>query len=167
MSGAEASDAGTGPRDVVRFSPAAASDAGAIRALVRASFAQYVERIGREPAPMLLDWEAILGGEAPRAEVTLAVRGDALTGVLYLELEADHILVDTVAVDAAERGTGLGRRLLELAEERARELGLPEVRLYTNQAMTENVAYYPRRGYVETDRRGDGGYRRVFFAKRV
>jgi GNAT superfamily N-acetyltransferase len=157
----------SGPRDVVRVVPARPADAAAIRALVRAAFAPYVERIDREPAPMVLDWPKILAGRVPGAEVSLAVRGEALVGALYLLLEDDHVLIDTVAVDAVERGSGLGGRLLSLAEDRARALGLPEVRLYTNQAMTENVAYYPRRGFTETGRGGQGGYRRVNFAKRV
>jgi hypothetical protein len=33
--------------------------------------------------------------------------------------------------------------------------------------MTENLAYYPPLGYRETDRRAEGGYERVFFAKHV
>jgi hypothetical protein len=44
-------------------------------------------------------------------------------------------------------------------------MGLPEVRLYTNEAMTENLDYYPRRGYRETHRATQNGYRRVFFSK--
>ena len=39
----------------------------------------------------------------------------------------------------------MGSRLLRLAEEQAHARGLPEVRLYTNEAMTENLDYYPRR----------------------
>jgi hypothetical protein len=44
-------------------------------------------------------------------------------------------------------------------------MGLPEVRLYTNVVMTENLAYYPRHGYVETHREQIGPYHRVFFTK--
>ena len=49
----------------------------------------------------------------------------------------------------------------------ARELGQSEVRLYTNEVMTENLAYYPRRGYVETHRDEVNGFHRVFFVKRL
>jgi hypothetical protein len=42
---------------------------------------------------------------------------------------------------------------------------LPEIRLYTNEAMTENLGYYPRRGYTETHRARDEGVSRVFFRK--
>jgi hypothetical protein len=56
---------------------------------------------------------------------------------------------------------------MALAEERARSLRLPEVRLYTNEAMTENLAYYPRHGYTETHRGQQDGFHRVFFRKRL
>ena len=56
---------------------------------------------------------------------------------------------------------------LALAEEHARGLGLAEVRLYTNEAMTENIAYYTRHGYGETHRQEQDGFRRVFFRKPV
>jgi hypothetical protein len=44
-------------------------------------------------------------------------------------------------------------------------MGLPEIRLCTNEAMTENLDYYPRRGYRETHRATHNGYQRVFFSK--
>ncbi len=47
----------------------------------------------------------------------------------------------------------------------ARSRGLPEVRLYTNEVMTGNLAYYPRQGYVETHRDTVNGFHRVFFTK--
>jgi GNAT superfamily N-acetyltransferase len=72
-----------------------------------------------------------------------------------------------VAVLPSAQGRGTGARLLALAEEHARDLGLGEVRLYTNEAMTENIAYYARHGYAETHRQEHGGFRRVFFRKPV
>ena len=42
-----------------------------------------------------------------------------------------------------------------------------EIRLYTNEAMTANLAYYPRHGYTETHRAHEDGFRRVFFAKQL
>lgn len=48
----------------------------------------------------------------------------------------------------------------------ARDLGYAEVRLSTNEKMTENLAYYPRHGYVETHRETVDGYGRVFLTKR-
>jgi len=57
--------------------------------------------------------------------------------------------------------------LLAFAETSAREAGISTLRLYTNAAMTENLAFYPRLGYTETGRRTDSGFGRVFFAKHL
>jgi N-acetylglutamate synthase-like GNAT family acetyltransferase len=83
------------------------------------------------------------------------------------EVHDDHLLLDTVAVAPGAQGHGYGALLLARAEADARELGLSEVRLVTNQAMTENQTFYPRHGYTERARGRQDGYDRVFYAKNV
>ena len=78
-----------------------------------------------------------------------------------------YLLLENVAVLPAVQGRGIGARLLALAEDRARALHVPEIRLYTNAAMTENLAYCPQHGYTETHRAQQDGFHRVFFRKRV
>jgi hypothetical protein len=39
------------------------------------------------------------------------------------------------------------------------------VRLYTNEAMTENIALYSRIGFMETHRAEERGLRRVYMIK--
>jgi ribosomal protein S18 acetylase RimI-like enzyme len=53
-----------------------------------------------------------------------------------------------LAVDPAYRGTGLGQRLLTLAEERITVLGATEVVIDTSAEAIELVGWYRRRGYV-------------------
>jgi len=48
------------------------------------------------------------------------------------------------------RGLGLGRTLLELAEERARELGCTELWLTVNRNNTDTIAFYERMGLQKT-----------------
>ena len=91
----------------------------------------------------------------------------ALAGLVVWRAEADHAFVDNVAVDPARQGLRIGRRLLEFVEVEAKRLGLPELRLYTNAKMTENLTLYPRLGWEETERRAEAGFERVFFRKRV
>ena len=83
-----------------------------------------------------------------------------------LVLKPDFLLLENIAVLPSRPGRGIGARLLALAEEQARALGRDEIRLYTNEAMTENLTYYPRHGYTETHRAEQDGFRRVFFSKR-
>ncbi len=87
--------------------------------------------------------------------------GDAVVGALVTEDRADHLLLETIAVAPSAQGSGYERLLLQRAERDAIELGLTEVRLYTNAAMTENVSFYPRHGYRETGRALEDGFRRV------
>jgi GNAT superfamily N-acetyltransferase len=138
-------------------------DVAEIRAVAAAAYAPYVARIGRPPAPMAADYAAAVG----RGEVWVAVGDGAIEGLLVLVPAPDHLLLENVAVRPAAQGTGIGARLLALADDEARRLGLAEIRLYTNAAMTENLAYYPRHGYVETHRGEGDGFSRVYFAKRL
>jgi GNAT superfamily N-acetyltransferase len=132
-----------------------------MREVVKAAYEPYVDRIGRPPAPMTADYGRI----AASGQAWVAEQGGCVVGVLVLEPFDTHLLLDNVAVAPSAQGLGVGGRLLRLAEEQAREHGLHELRLYTNEAMTENLAYYPRRGYRETHRATQDGFRRVFFTK--
>jgi ribosomal protein S18 acetylase RimI-like enzyme len=143
--------------------PATAADHAAVHCLVAAAFEKYVDRIGRRPAPMDADFGAALAD----SRVWVIEHAERVQAVLVIENHDDHLLIDTVAVHPTAQGRGFGSRLLRRAESRARELGLAEVRLYTNEAMSENLAYYPRQGYQETGRRTEDGFRRVYFRKQI
>jgi ribosomal protein S18 acetylase RimI-like enzyme len=141
--------------------PAVPADVAGMRELARQAYQVYVERMGREPPPMSADFPRIV--ETGRGWV--AERDNRVVGLLVLEIAEDHVLLENVAVAPQAQGQGVGRRLLRLAEEQARTHGSSEVRLYTNEAMTENIDYYARHGYRETHRAAEDGFRRVFFTK--
>jgi ribosomal protein S18 acetylase RimI-like enzyme len=138
-----------------------ATDARAVADLVRQAYQHYTARIGREPAPMGADYEqAIADGTVWVVEVA-----DGIGGVLVLHDVSDHLLIENVAVRPGLQGRGIGSMLIEFAEQHARAHGLTEIRLFTNEKMTENLAYYPRRGFTEVGRRTEAGFQRVFFSK--
>ncbi|MGE2722435.1 GNAT family N-acetyltransferase [Mycolicibacterium celeriflavum] len=139
------------------------ADAQAVGRVVRESFDKYVDRIGKPPAPMLADYAAVVAD----SRVWVLVARDRVVGALVNDIRDDHLLLDTVAVAPDAQGCGFGARLLARAEEDARELGLPQVRLYTHRLMTENQAFYARRGYVETGRGRKDGYDRIHYAKAI
>jgi N-acetylglutamate synthase-like GNAT family acetyltransferase len=139
------------------------ADVAGIERLMADAFGRYIERIGRPPAPMTADYAAAL--DTSRVWV-IEADGD-IVAALVTEDHGDHLLLDAIAVASSAQGRGFGAQLLARAEQDARELGLPEIRLCTNQAMTENLTYYPRHGYTETGRGRQDGYDRVFFAKPV
>ena len=132
--------------------------------VVLAAFEMYVERLGGVlPWPMSLDYAEVIAD----GQTWLADDAGEVVGVLVLEDRADHLLLELLAVAPGQQGSGIGHRLMALADEEATDRGFDEVRLFTNALMTENLAYYPRQGYVETHRDEVNGFHRVFFAKRL
>jgi ribosomal protein S18 acetylase RimI-like enzyme len=113
----------------------------------------------KPPAPMLRDY-------GPSVEVgTTWVTGSPVTAVLTLHPREDHLYVENIAVSPSAQGRGLGRALMEFAEQEAARRRLNRMALVTHEAMTENQAIYTRLGYVEIERRSEGGYRRIYMEK--
>ena len=139
-------------------------DRVAVEAIVIAAYSIYVERIGKAPGPMLDDYAGLI---AAGAVSVLEDPDGAVAAILVLLPKPDHLLLDNIAVRPDRQGRGLGRRLIAFAESEARRLGHAELRLYTHQKMTENIALYTRLGFRETGRGRDAGYDRVFMTKPI
>lgn len=71
--------------------------------------------------------------------VDLIEQDGEIVGVIVLIPDKTSLLIENIAVDPAHQGCGIGRELLAHAETVASRLGVPELRLYTNAAMTENL----------------------------
>lgn len=122
---------------------AVALDAPAIRALTREAYAKWVPLIGREPKPMTADYaEAVR-----RHRIDLLYLDGVLAALIETIAEADHLLIENVAVSPAFQGRGLGRKLMAHAEQIAASSGFGEIRLYTNKLFTQNIELYRKLGY--------------------
>ncbi|MFF4620022.1 GNAT family N-acetyltransferase [Nonomuraea jabiensis] len=135
-------------------------DKAAVERLVHDAYSPWIEVVGMRPLPMEADYGALIA--AGRVHVT-----DALDGLIVLVPEDGVLLVENVAVRPDRQGKGLGRALMAYAEEEARRLGLPALRLYTNTKMTANIALYESLGYVETGRMGVEGRSAVMMRKHL
>jgi ribosomal protein S18 acetylase RimI-like enzyme len=138
---------------------ATADDLPAIRAVIDAAYARYLTRMDKRPAPMSRDY-----GPSVDAGTTW-VAGSPITAVLTLDPRDDHLYVENIAVDPSAQGGGLGRALMEFAEQEAARRGLNRMALVTHEVMTENQAIYARLGYIEIERRAEDGYRRIYMEK--
>jgi ribosomal protein S18 acetylase RimI-like enzyme len=142
---------------------AQAADLAELQAIAAAAYGVYTPRIGRPAAPVSADY----AGAIKRGEVWVAVGEGEIAGLLVLIAEPDHLLLENIAVRPSTQGQGVGCALLDLADREAARLGFTEIRLYTNVAMTENLAWYPRHGYTQTHRAEQDGYQRVFFSRQL
>ena len=153
------------PREILHpiIREATASDVDAVKACVVAAFDIYTKRIGKPPAPMLLDFPA----EIEARHVWLAESHREVVGVLMQYETTQGFYIDTVAVYPHLQGTGIGKALLQFAEQEALRRGYDSIYLCTNAKMTENQIFYPRIGYVEYERKFDDGYDRIFYRKQL
>ncbi|SNR56396.1 GNAT family N-acetyltransferase [Puniceibacterium sediminis] len=142
--------------------PATPDDLTAIRAIAVAAYAPYIPVIGRKPAPMAADYAAqIAEGWVHVADPT----GTGPVGFVVFYPAGDTMFLENIAVSRAAVGQGIGKALMAFCETQARQTGMTAITLYTNALMTDNLRIYPHLGYVQTDRRTEDGFDRVYFRK--
>ena len=100
------------------------------------------------PTPVDADHAALIAA----GQVWVVRDGGADAGVMVLDAAADYLMIESLAIPPAHQGRGIGRWMLDFAERRARDLGLPELRLYTNALMARNLGIYRQAGFFETHR---------------
>ena len=112
---------------------------------------------------MVADFAALVAAGG----VHVLMAGDEPVGFIVMRPGEGHLFIENVALHPERQGAGLGRRLLEFAEASARARGLPALELYTNVKMTETFPFYRGLGFVETERRYEDGFDRVYMEKKL
>ena len=103
----------------VRVRLADLEDVAGVTACVCAAYHRYIQRIGKQPGPMLEDYSKVIHEH----QVHVVERDRRILGALVLVDTSEGLLIDNVAVDPSSQGTGVGRLLLEFAEAEARSEG--------------------------------------------
>ncbi len=137
------------------------ADQQAIETCVQSAYAKYTARIRKKPAPLLANYALLIAQEA----VYVLANEEEIHGVLVMMLQERSMFVENVAIDPRFQRQGLGRILMNFVEQQTRMYQLDEIRLYTNELMTENLDFYHHLGFDEEERGTEDGYRRVFLRK--
>ncbi len=125
-------------------------DADALSVCIDAAYAQYAERITDLPTV-----SANCAQKIAKNQVWVADIENELVGGLVMAPQDDFMLLDNVVVHPDQRGTGLGRAFMALAETESFDQGYRELRLSTHVDMPENVQFYKRLGWKEDQRHGN------------
>ena len=130
------------------------ADHDALVALQNAAYAQNAVILGATPLPLQADYGDILrnmevwliesGAQPDGAQLD----GAQLDGALVLEFRAADMLIWSIASHPRARGAGIGRRLLDHAQLRAREERRDIIRLYTAEVLIANIEWYGRNGFA-------------------
>lgn len=142
-------------------------DAPVIQSMVRAAYSKYIDRIGKEPAPMKANFEELI-----RTQLVYVLRNHEegrVVGAIVLRHNpiTKSLQINNLVVDPEAQGRGYGRMLMECAENVARAQHYTALELYTNVKMHENLILYPKMGFVETERKTEDGYERVYFRREL
>jgi GNAT superfamily N-acetyltransferase len=139
------------------------ADAADVRELTRSAYAKWVPLIGREPVPMVANYERAVREHM----IDLLFVGAGLVALIETVNKTDHLLIENLAVAPPFQGRGYGRLLLDHVERLAASLRLPELKLYTNQQFATNIEFYSRHGFaVDREEPFMGGFK-VHMSKRV
>ncbi|MDR6952080.1 RimJ/RimL family protein N-acetyltransferase/N-acetylglutamate synthase-like GNAT family acetyltransferase [Ancylobacter sp. 3268] len=127
-----------------RLRRASLADQAPVEELQRRAYAKNRILLGVEPVPLMWDYAEVFR----EREVWVIDGAAALDAVLILEPRADDLLLDSLAISPMAQGRGLGNVLLAATEARARALGRAQVRLYTGEPLSANIAWYRRKGFA-------------------
>jgi GNAT superfamily N-acetyltransferase len=144
-----------------RIRHAVPADRHAVEQIVHEAYSHYVTSLETVPGPLLDDYGVLID----ECRVHVLEHNGEICGIVVLIPQQDAMLLDNVAVSPRAQGIGFGRRLLEFAEGAAIAAGYAKIRLYTQEAMTTNVALYHRIGYRDTHKAEEKGLRRVYMMK--
>lgn len=130
-------------------------DVDAIVALVQSAFRGEASRAGWTTEADLLDGQRT-DPDAVRAvldQLLLAFRDDDLVACCRLDLRDDHAYFGMFAVRPGLQGGGIGAQVLAEAERRAAAAGATWVEMTVISLRSELIAFYERKGYVDTGER--------------
>ncbi|MEV0891746.1 GNAT family N-acetyltransferase [Promicromonospora sp. NPDC050262] len=112
-------------------------------------------RTGTYGAAHVAGFEAV--SASPDNELVVAEAGGEVIGVMQLTFipgisrnGASRLLVEAVRVDKAQRGQGIGRRMMEHAHERGRERGCVLAQLTSDKQRPEAHRFYRNLGYAQS-----------------
>ncbi len=130
-------------------------DWAAILRLIRTEFAYMDGRID-PPSSMQRLTEADIAAKAESGEVWVV--GNPPVACMFLTLRAESLYLGKLAVSGDQRGKGLARALVGVAQIRAKVFGLAAVELETRVELVENHATFRALGFVEVGRSAHPGH---------
>lgn len=143
----------------ILIEPIQPSDAGEVLTVQRAAFASESIIYGDPAMPPMVQTLEELDAELRTARGWVARIGGRLVGAIRVreDEDADLLLIGRLAIAPDMQGSGIGRALLEAAEQHSHAA---EAELFTGVRSEANIRLYESCGYRRTQRVGDEIYLR-------
>jgi len=126
-----------------------AADSADIEALVHAAYGKWVPIIGRNPLPMDVDYDTAL--KQHRFDLLHQTEGEttrsSLAAMIETYEEGECLFIENLCVSPKFQRKGLGKLLMQYAQDLAGELQKSCMRLDTNKLFSGNVELYQSLGF--------------------
>ena len=142
------------------FRKAELEDHEIIIAIALKAYEKYVERMGKEPAPMrpvIKNEDVVFVCEDNKQVIAFAI----------LVKINDQIILDSIAVDPPHQKKGIGNNFIKFIEEYLMEQKVNKYQLYTNEKMFENIKWYQKIGFKISKKVTEKGFNRIYFEKQL
>lgn len=142
---------------MISINAACLADAPALKALLEAAYRGDSARRGWNHEADILDDERAGPGEVeslladPEVTMLTAREGESLIGCVAVSSKDDaHAYLGMLCVAPDLQSAGLGRRLLDAAEDHVRAEGVAGIEMTVIASRHALIAWYERRGYIRT-----------------
>ena len=142
------------------FRRAKLEDHEIIKVIALKAYQKYVERMGKEPAPMRPVFEK-------EDEVFVCEKDKQIVAFAIIVKINDQIILDNIAVDPAYQNKGIGNNFIEFIEQYLIKQGVNKYQLYTNEKMFENIDWYQKIGFKIFKKVTEKGFKRIYFEKKL
>ncbi|MDC0944517.1 GNAT family N-acetyltransferase [Candidatus Pelagibacter sp.] len=131
-----------------------------IMAIALKAYEKYIERMGKEPAPMrpIIQKENVVFVYEDNKQV--------IAFAILVKIN-DQIILDSIAVDPSHQKKGIGNNFIKFIEQYLIKQKFNKYQLYTNEKMFENIDWYQKIGFKIFKRVTEKAYNRIYFEKEL
>lgn len=124
------------------------ADADALQKCMHSAYIKYSDRIDTKALPpMTVNYK----NEISSFPVWVVEFNNQIIAGLVLVFEDEYASLANIAINPDFQGKGLGKFLLNFAEQEASNNGYSEIQLATHILFTENVLFYTKQGWTLVD----------------
>jgi GNAT superfamily N-acetyltransferase len=138
-------------------------EASSIASLLARSFAEYESSYTPEAFAVTISTPDRIRDRIDEGPVWLALRNEIVVGTLSAVARGEALYLRGMAVDPRARGDGIGRELLECAEDYAIRNGFERMFLRTTPFLKGAIRLYERYGFSRSNEKSDDLYGTLLF----
>lgn len=143
--------------------PAELQDMGSVMDCIKKSFEPYISILRQIPNALNADLKKIIDSQ----NLFVATIDDKIVGTIEIIINHESINLEKLSVLPYFRGKGIGKKLISYAEFLAKENRIKKIKLFTNERLIDNIRYFKKNGFSETDKKVENGFKRVYFEKNI